>query len=401
MSTAHGEAIHIQGFEFSAVWCGIKKAESLDLALIYSSKTASIAGAFTKNCVPAAPVVLDRQRLRLGRARAILANSGCANACAGSEGYKSALQTSSWVAEALGISEDEVFVASTGVIGVPLPMERVRSGLPRLVAGLKKEKLPQVAQAIMTTDTVPKWTIRSGEIGGIPFRIAAVAKGAGMIHPQMATMLCFVVTDASVPSRLLQNMLEEALADSFHAITVDGDTSTNDTVLVLANGASGAPPMKKDSRHAERFAATLAEVLKEMALALVRDAEGATKLIHLVIEGAPDGESARRVARAVAHSPLVKTAFFGEDVNWGRILAAVGYSGVQVEPNKIDLYYDQVQLVRLGCGLGKTAEQEAQEIAREGEFTVRISLGLGEGTAALHTCDLSRDYITINAAYRT
>lgn len=401
MRTADTKDKSIQGFEFAAISCGIKEPDALDLALIYSKKPASVAGVFTQNRLAAAPVLLDRERLLLGRARAVVVNSGCANACTGFEGYQFAVQISRWVAESLDIPEEEVFVASTGVIGVPLPLNQIRDGVPSLVGRLQKDGLSQVAKAIMTTDTVPKWVIRSGESEGRLFRVAAVAKGAGMIHPQMATMLCFVMTDASVPSPLLQGILEEALTDSFHAITVDGDTSTNDTVLVLANGASESTPMERGSPEEAVFKSTLKAVLNQMAVALVRDGEGATKLIHLRVEGAPDAESAMRVAKAVAHSPLVKTAFYGEDVNWGRILAAVGYSGVQLDPTSIDLHYDHIQLVRSGVGVGEPAEKEAQQIAKRKEFTVRVSLGSGKGKAILHTCDLSRGYIEINAYYRT
>lgn len=391
----------VKGFEFSAVSCGIKKTGDLDLALIYSKQPASVAGVFTTNRLPAAPVRLDRARLASGRARAVLANSGCANACTGSRGYEDAVQSARWVAEALGIPEEEVLVASTGVIGGYLPMEQIRTGIPHLIDGLHAGGLPEVARGVMTTDTRPKWTARSVVVGESPVSIAAVAKGAGMIHPQMATLLCFVVTDASVSPPVIQEILEGALDRSFHAITVDGDTSTNDTVLILANGGSETPPLVKGSEDAQAFEAAVGEVLEELAIALVRDAEGATKLIHLIVEGAPDRASARSVARAIAHSPLVKTAFHGEEVNWGRILAAVGYSGVRVDPHKMALWYEDVQLVRSGEGVGQAAEEEAQQIARRGEFAVRVSLGMGEGRTLIRTCDLSQDYIAINASYKT
>ena len=391
----------VGGFEFSAVSCGLKKVEAPDLALIYSQEPATVAGVFTTNRVAAAPVILDRERLPFGRVRAVLANAGCANACTGQEGYQDAVTSARWVARALGIRQEEVLVASTGVIGVPLPMERIRDGVPRLVKGLKKEGLPQVARAIMTTDTRPKWTCRSLELSGVPVRMAAVVKGAGMIHPKMATLLCFVVTDASVPAPLLQRGLERGLKDSFHAITVDGDTSTNDTVLVLANGASGAAPLARGSGDARVFQRVLGEVLSEMALAVVRDGEGATKLVHIRVEGTRDHGMAMRVARAVAHSPLVKTAFYGEEVNWGRIMAAAGYSGVPMDPQEMDLWYDGIQIVRSGRGMGPQAERDAQAVAQRKEFTVRVSVGKGEGSALVHTCDLSHDYVSINASYKT
>jgi glutamate N-acetyltransferase/amino-acid N-acetyltransferase len=336
-----------------------------------------------------------------GKARAVLANAGCANACTGARGYEDAIQSAQWVAEAVGIAEDDVLVASTGTIGTYLPMDRIREGIPRLVGNLNAEGLPDVSRAIMTTDTRPKWTERSFSLGGFETRIGAVTKGAGMIHPQMATMLCFVMTDAAVSSELLQRMLVRGLGASFHAITIDGDTSTNDTVLVLANGASGGPALAEGSKEAEVFEAELHAVLCDMALEIVRDAEGLTKVIHLVVEGASDDASAGRVARTIAHSPLVKTAFYGEEVNWGRIMAAAGYSGIEIDPQRVSLWYGDVELVVAGQSKGIEAEDEAQEIARKEEFTVKLSLGMGEGKAIMHTCDLTHDYITINASYKT
>ena len=393
--------VEVQGFRFSAVACGIKKDGAPDLALIHSDVAASAAGVFTTNRVAAAPVLLDRERLRSGEARAILVNAGCANACTGDGGYADAVATSRWVAQALELQEPEVLVASTGVIGARLPTERIREGVAPLVAGLGPERLPDAARAIMTTDTHPKWTLRTDTQGGVQVRMAGMAKGAGMIHPQMATMLCFVVTDASVPPALLQDGLVKGLDGSFHSITVDGDTSTNDTVLLLANGASGGPPLAPGTPEAWACQRLLGDVLREMALAVVRDAEGATKLVHLEVEGAPDPQAAQRVARCIAHSPLVKTALYGEEVNWGRIMTAVGYSGVPVDPHTIDLWYDDVQLVGGGQSADPQAEGKAQEIARRREFTIRVALGQGQGRALLHTCDLSHDYVTINGSYKT
>jgi len=391
----------VRGFEFSAVSCGIKKDGMPDLALIYSRVHAASAGAFTTNRVAAAPVILDRERLRSGTARAVLVNSGCANACTGRQGYRDAVQSASWVARALGIAEEEVLVASTGVIGAPLPMGLLEAGIPPLVSALDQGALPSVARAIMTTDTRPKFTVRSAAFGGKEVRMAAVAKGAGMIHPRMATMLCFVVTDAAVPSPVLQRGLLAALDESFHAITVDGDTSTNDTVLVLANGESGAPPVEDGSSLEAEFTALLGKVLGEMALAIVRDAEGATKTIHVHVRGARGREEARIVACTIACSPLVKTALYGGDVNWGRILAAAGRSGVEIDPEGMDLWYEDVQLVRSGRGLGGEAVEAAKEVAERDEFTIRLDLGMGKGEAVVHTCDLSHDYVTINASYKT
>jgi glutamate N-acetyltransferase/amino-acid N-acetyltransferase len=401
MAQDDGSRTAVSGFEFSAVACGIKKTETPDLGLIFSRKEAAAAGVFTTNRVAAAPVILDRERVKSGRARAILVNAGCANACTGPEGYRDAVNSSRWLALSLGLEEQEVLVASTGVIGVPLPMERIRAGLAPLVAGLRPDGLPSVARAMMTTDTRPKWAVRSCLMEGVQVRLAGVVKGAGMIHPCMATMLCFVVTDAALGAEALRQALVGALPRSFHAITVDGDTSTNDTLLALANGASGAPASPPGSPAAVAFEEALGDLLEELALALVRDAEGATRLVHIQVDGAPDPDGALRVARAIAHSPLVKTALYGADVNWGRIVCAAGYSGVPVDPDRIALWYEGVELVRGGRPVGAEAERAAQEIARRPEFTLRVHLGLGSARCVFHTCDLSHDYVTINASYKT
>ncbi len=392
----------VEGFLFSAVSCGIKREEgSLDLALIYSPRGANVAGAFTKNLVVAAPVAIDRERLKAGYCKAILANAGCANACTGPEGYRDALLTCDWIAKELGIQPEEVMLASTGVIGTRLPLDKMRTGIPQLVRGLDPSRLEDVARAIMTTDTRPKVTCREISLGKVSFKIASVAKGAGMIHPRMATMLCFVMTDVAISSSLLQECLTRCLSTSFNSITVDGDTSTNDTVLVLANGACPGASIVRESREEELFVSSMREVLEEMALEIVRDAEGATKLVHVRVEGAEDDDSAQKAARAIAHSPLVKTAFYGEDVNWGRIVAAAGYSGASMKMEELDLWYDDIQVLRKGSPLGPIAEEKAKEVVRKREFTVTINLGMGSSKATIHTCDLSPSYVHINGSYRS
>lgn len=397
-----GEKKGVTGFLFSAVSCGLKRKEGeLDLGLIFSESPASVAGVFTRNLVAAAPVLINRERLPRGVCRAVLANAGCANACTGPEGYQDGLETSQWAAMELGVRQEEIMLASTGVIGTRLPLERIKKSIPSLVKGLAPWRLEELARAIMTTDTRPKWTLRRKTLGGREVSIGAVVKGAGMIHPQMATMLCFVVTDAAVSPIFLQQCLESSLERSFHAITVDGDTSTNDTVLVLANGAAGGNPLREGSPSGEEFREVLGEVLEEMALEVVRDAEGATKLVHLRVEGALDNTSAGKVARAIAHSPLVKTAFYGEDVNWGRIAAAVGYSGVPVDLDRLDLWYGQIQVLKAGRPVGELSENLAKDVVRQREFTVRVCIGSGSGQALLHTCDLSHEYVSINGSYRT
>ncbi len=326
------------GFKAAGVACGLKGSGRPDLCLIASEVVCTAAGVFTTNAFKAAPVLVTVEHLQGGKLRAVVANSGNANAWTGDRGLEDAREMAAAVSRELAVPAREVAVASTGVIGVPLPMGQIERGIPPLVSGLHEGALPSVAQAIMTTDTRPKWTVRSCTLGGEEIRMAAVAKGAGMIYPRMATMLCFVVTDAAVPSPILRKGLLAALEDSFHSITVDGDTSTNDTVLVLANGASGAPPVEEGSFLEAEFTNLLEDVLREMALAIVRDAEGATRTIHLHVRGARDKEEARTVASVIAHSPLVKTALYGGDVNWGRILAAAGRSGAEVDPERINLW---------------------------------------------------------------
>ncbi len=392
----------VKGFLFSAVSCGLKKNKGdLDVGLIFSRRPASVAGVFTRNMVAAAPVLIDRQRLSRGYCRAVLANAGCANACTGREGYEDALEVARWVAAELGVDEEEILLASTGVIGTRLPMEPIKKGIKSLVSGLAPWRLEHLAMAIMTTDTRPKWIFRRITLDGREVNMAAVVKGAGMIHPQMATMLCFVVTDAAAGPLFLQKSLESSLERSFHAITVDGDTSTNDTVLLLANGASGVDPIEEGSPSAELLRAALGEVLEEMALEVVRDAEGATKLVHIQVQGAPDDAWAKTVAKTIAHSPLVKTAFYGQDVNWGRIAAAVGYSGVPLDPECLDLWYGDVQVLKAGRPLGDSSENLAKDVVRQREFSIKVSIGTGAGKALLHTCDLSHDYVSINGSYRT
>ena len=401
MKASDGASSLPKGYRYSAVKSGIKKTDDFDLALIVSDEPASVAGVFTKNRFPAAPVILDRERIKGGRASAILVNAGCANACTGRQGLTDAVTSSRWIAEALDIPEEEILVASTGVIGDGLPMEKIRSNVPGLVAGLDAGASDQVARAIMTTDTVPKTAVRSGAAGGVPYGVFGVVKGSGMIHPDMATMLCFVMTDAKVEPAALRAALESGLERSFHAITVDGDTSTNDTVLVLAGGASGGPGIVEGGPEFDAFSDALGEVLEELALAVVIDAEGATKLIHIRVEGAENKDAALLTAKAIAHSPLCKTAFYGEDINWGRILCAAGYGGAEVDPDKVALWYDDVMIVENGRGVGPEAEALALAAAKSREFTVRIALGVGDAEAVFHTSDLSHDYVTINASYKT
>ena len=391
--------IQVPGFSAGAIAAGLKKNKKKDLGLIFSEVPACAAAVFTTNQVQAAPVLLDKERIKSGRAQAIVANSGNANACVGSRGLHDAKTTARAAAQALGIDEELVLVASTGVIGQPLDLPAIEAALPTLSGQLHASGLLEVAEAIMTTDTFPKAISRQTLVGDGRFTVAAVAKGAGMIRPDMATMLCFVCTDVGATSEVLSETLSRAVAKSFNAITVDGDTSTNDMVLVLANGLSEMD--LAEAPCAEAFQEVLNEVLSTLALQIVQDGEGATKLVSLEVKGASSEGHARQVACTVANSPLVKTALFGEDANWGRIMAAIGRAGVPIDPDRIDIFFDAVRLVNNGQGCGHEAEAAATNILKTDRFTMTIDLKLGHRKATVHTCDLSTDYVKINAAYRS
>lgn len=367
--------------------------------MIFSEAPACAAGVFTTNQVQAAPVLLDKKRIKSGRCQAIVANSGNANACTGEQGLRNAEAVARAAATALGIPEELVLVASTGVIGQPLNVSAFEAAMPKLAGQLSPTGLYDVAQAMMTTDTFPKAVSRHGRIGDKAFAVAAVAKGAGMILPNMATMLCFVCTDMGAKPDLLGQALNEAVAGSFNTISVDGDTSTNDTVLVLANGLSGLN-LEEDA-CARAFQVLLNEVLLTLSLQIIRDGEGATKLVSIQVKGASNERDARLVAYTVANSPLVKTALFGEDANWGRIIAAVGRAGVRINPGTIDIYFDDVCLVRNGLGCNEKAEAAAGRVLKTDRFMITIDLKLGSEGATVHTCDLSTDYVRINADYRS
>jgi len=391
----------IQGFTFSAAEAAIKGPGRTDCALIVSATPARCAGVFTRNKVIAAPLIVTKPRIAEGLCQAVLINSGNANACTGEAGLEVARTSGAEVAKALSIDEKLVAVSSTGVIGVPLPVERLTEAIPALCQGLAADKATAVAEAIMTTDSFSKASCRTIEVGGKTCQVMAIAKGAGMIHPNMATMLGFVMTDADVAAELLQPTLTKAVDDSFNSITVDGDTSTNDMVLLLANGAAGNATIQPGSREAGLFAEAVAAVLLDLAKMIVQDGEGATKLVQIELCGANSNMEAKIAARSVATSSLVKTAFFGEDANWGRIIAAVGYSGVDVDPDKIDIFFDDVQVVANGLTTGAEQEVLATEVLKKPEFRVTVDLHLGEGRAYYYTSDLTYDYVKINADYRT
>lgn len=392
----------IKGFKYAAVAAGIRNKERLDLGLIFSEKPAVAAGVFTTSRVKAAPVLLDMDRIGQGRAQAILVNSGVANACTGEIGMQAAQTCSGLTAAALNIDNSLVQVASTGVIGQQLPVEKVAAAMDELVSGLTETGYEKVSRAIMTTDTVPKIAARLCSLDGSEIKLFGMAKGAGMIMPAMATMLCFVMTDAAIGSDVLQLLLERAVKLSFNRITVDGDTSTNDTVLALANCSSGNHEiLSVDSKESDIFAASLTDLLKDLALQIVADGEGATKLVTIKIKNAANEKDAEKAARTIANSPLVKTAFFGEDANWGRIIAALGRSGVAFEQERVDIFFDDILLVQNGLALGTAAEAQATEVLKQKRFTVAVDLKVGQAAGEIYTCDMSIDYIKINADYRS
>jgi glutamate N-acetyltransferase/amino-acid N-acetyltransferase len=392
-----------KGFRGAAVAAGIKKAAgALDLALVFSEAPRTAAAAvFTRNRAAAAPVVLSRQNLKKsrGRVRAIIANSGNANACTGRAGMRVAEETARATAKSLSVLPQQVLVASTGVIGVPVSLNSILKQLPGLQKNLSAENASAVAQAMMTTDSFPKSVVLETEIRGKRVCLAGVAKGAGMIHPHMATMLSFLTTDAGVEPRALQKMLSAAVDLSFNRISVDGDTSTNDTVAVLASGFSGVS-VRPGTPAGLHFQAGLTELCQTLAKMIVKDGEGATKIAKIEVWGARSAAEADRVARAIATSPLVKTAIAGSDPNWGRILCAAGYSGAAIEPSKVDIRVNNVYLCRRGLDTGFNEDAARKELDRK-EHTIRVDLHQGRARAWIWTCDFTHDYIRINASYRT
>ncbi len=388
-----------KGFTACGMAAGIKKNRNLDLGLLVSDRPARVAAVFTNNRVQAAPVQLDRKRVQCGTARAVIVNAGNANCANGPQGLIAAGAMTAAAARALNVPEDHVLVASTGVIGAPFPIHKVEAAMPALTGGLNENGVPDLARAIMTTDTRPKTGAREGAVDGVAYRIIAVAKGAGMIRPDMATMLCFVCTDADLAVGDLQVALKHAVDGSFNRITIDGDTSTNDTVILMANGASGARIEADADKSA--FQRLLDDLLKDLARQMVKDGEGVTKLVDLTVRGAGSDNDARAIADTIAHSPLVKTAFFGQDANWGRIIAAAGRAGAALDPERLDLYFDAVQMVKNGTGCGLDAEAKATGVLKQAEFCVTLDLNLGTGTASMLTCDFSLDYVKINADYRS
>jgi len=384
------------GFRAGATYAGIKKKDGLDLGILFSEAPGVTAALFTTNRIKAAPVVLCQQRLRSGRAVAAAVNSGCANACTGEQGLADAVEMAKLAAEVIGASPEDVLVASTGVIGQPLPMERLRAGMKQIV--LTRDGGHELARAMMTTDTVPKEAAVDVDDG--KFVIGGVAKGSGMIHPDLATLLCFLTTDASVDISFLKLALRKAVDISFNMVSIDGDTSPNDMVLMMANGLAGNESISPGSRQADAFQQALNQLCVHLAKSIAGDGEGATKLIEVSVNGAPSMAEARLAARVVVSSPLVKAAIHGNDPNWGRIIAALGRSGVEVVESKIDLYLGNICLFRAGCPLPYD-EKEAVGVLDKSEVSIVLNLNLGSAAATAWGCDLSEEYVTINSQYAT
>jgi len=388
------------GFSAAGLHCGIKASGAKDLALITADAPCAAAGTFTTNQFAAAPVQVCKEHLRDGRARAIVASSGAANAATGDEGLRNARQMAESAAEAIGCEPEEVLVCSTGRIGVQLPMDRIASGIQQAAARLAPDGWADAAEAIMTTDTVPKTAHAAVDVDGDTVRLAGMAKGAGMICPHMATMLCFIVTDAAVEPPALQQALRSAVHQSFNRITVDGDMSTNDTVLILANGAAGGQAIAGESPAFAAFQDALTDLCVDLAKQIVRDGEGATRTIAVRVCGACTEADAHRIAKAIANSPLVKTAVYGRGFNWGRIAAAAGSAGVPLDPRKATIAIGGI----VGYDRGQPVEDPGPMAAAafEGdEVLIEVDLGAGEAEATVWGTDLTEDYVRINAEYPT
>ena len=388
-----------KGFFFAVAEAAIKKPGKKDLALIFSEAEASIAGMFTTNAVKAAPVQLCVKKIRTGKGQAIVVNSGNANACTGRQGMINARDMITTMARQTGIHASLAYICSTGVIGTPLPMQRIIPAIGSLAGSLGTASFDDVARAIMTTDTFPKIAYRTVSVGGKLGVIAGICKGAGMIAPNMATMLCFLITDIAVEKKSLQTALTSSVRRSFNRITIDGDMSTNDTALLMANGILGNKLLIQSSKEFPVFQKALDELTYELSRLIVRDGEGATKLVEVVVNGAKTEADAESAAFAIANSSLVKTAIFGNDANWGRIMAAAGCAKAHFNPDKADIFFNKIQVVKKGVANNK--DREATREMKKKELKITVDLHAGKASAAVLTCDLTEDYIRINAEYRT
>ena len=395
------QPLTVAGIRLGAACAGIKYPDRRDLVVIEAIAGTRVAAVFTRNAFRAAPVTVARVHLAAASPRYLLINTGNANAGTGRQGLADAEASCQTLAELTACTPLEVLPFSTGVIGEPLPLFRLVAGLPAALAALRADGWEDAAHGIMTTDTRPKWASRRLTVAGRDVTITGIAKGAGMIRPDMATMLAFIATDAAVDEALLRQVLTDAMTDSFNAITVDGDTSTNDSCVLLATGQSGAT-IPATGEEYKNFSAAVREVCVDLAQAIIRDGEGATKFITVQVEGGRDIAECRQVAYAIAHSPLVKTAFFASDPNWGRVLAAVGRAGLaDLDIDRVTLHLDEVCIVREGGRAPDYTEEQVQQVMARSEITIRVELGRGEATARIWTTDLSFDYVRINAEYRT
>jgi glutamate N-acetyltransferase/amino-acid N-acetyltransferase len=392
-----GSVTSASGFLAGAVHAGIKSEDELDLAILCSEVPCKAAGVFTTNQIKSAPVILSQKHIAKGRAQAVVVNSGCANACMGGQGLADAQGMANLAAAKLGISPEEVLVASTGVIGVPLPMDKIRAGIPKIKPTRKGGH--EFCRAIMTTDTRPKELAVKVDLKGTEFTIGGVAKGIGMIHPNLATMLCFIATDAVVSADFLQAALQKAVDCSFNMVIIDGDTSPNDCAFLLANGLAGNEPIDFD--NGGDFQEALTAVCTHLAKSMAQDGEGATKLIEVIVEGARDQAGARQAARTIAGSPLVKAAINGNDPNWGRIVAALGRSGARVREDRLDVYLSDVCVMKQGCPTPFNKEEMRSALSNSDNVLIRLCLNLGDGQATAWGCDLSEEYVRINSSYTT
>ena len=404
MKQINGGVCAAKGFTAAGVHCGIRKNKTKrDLALIFSDVPAAAAAVYTTNLVKGAPLLLNQQHLQNGRAQAVICNSGNANTC-NADGLEIAAQTAALTAQALGIAKEDVLVASTGVIGLPLSIEPFVTGVPQAAAALSVDGCDAAAEGIMTTDTVKKEVAVEFELDGVPVRIGGIAKGSGMIHPNMATMLVFITTDAAISPAMLQKALSADIAETFNMISIDGDTSTNDMVTVLANGRAGNPEITAEGPAFAAFMQALNTVNVQLCRMIAGDGEGATKLLECSVTGAKDAAAAKAVAKSVICSSLLKAAMFGADANWGRVLCAIGYSGAQVDVTQVAVSFrsaaGEILVCRNGAGVA-FSEERAKEILLEKEIEIVIALGDGDAAATAWGCDLTYDYVKINGDYRT
>ena len=404
MKMIEGGVTAAQGFVAGGIHCGIRKNKSKpDLAMIYSEKPCAAAAVYTQNLVKGAPILVTRKNIADGAAKAVICNSGNANTC-NADGVEKAQAMCDLAAQALGIEPQDVVVASTGVIGQVLPMEPIQAGIPELVKALSADGSHAAATAIMTTDTLAKEAAAEAEIGGKTVKVGGISKGSGMIHPNMATMLCFATTDCAISPAMLDKAIHQVTEKTFNMISIDGDTSTNDTFAILANGAAGNPEITAPGPDYDAFVQALEAVCRTLSKLMAGDGEGATKLLICQVDGAATLDMARTVAKSVICSTLFKAAMFGADANWGRVLCAIGYSGAAVDVNKIDVSFrsakGQVDVCQNGAGI-PFSEEEASQVLSEHEIEILVHLHLGEASAEAYGCDLTYDYVKINGDYRT